>query len=337
MRTILTSAFVLLLLWSARSFGADKPAEINPEVQRALEVSDIRHSKTSSLHLFATITITPENKDPLQGKYVFVKNSDGKWREELILPGYRRLRVGDEHNYWQVRNAEYDSLLIQNIDELLDFPRQLSVEKKQKFTKLPKMKKDGSELFCQQTKKDPIHVETICFDQSNGALIYRDNGMTNFQSTGKVSSARFSDFHEITDKRFPTSLRGFSGKKLLVDIHVDELKEGPDSDSTVFTTPAGASRWLYCPLPAGSKMKNRIQPIYPQAFRNRGEQGVVTFYGLIGEDGKISKLFLIQSAGADLDKSAAAAVSQWVYEQPLCDGVPGPLESTIDIIFTLQP
>lgn len=335
-KLILVACFLIPFL-STSALAADKPDEINPEIQRALEVSDIRYSKMPQFRLSATVTVTLDNKDPLQGKYLFLKNSDGNWREELTLPGFHRLRVGDEHNYWQVRTMEYNPLPIQNIDELLDFPRQLNIERKQKFTKLSKTKKDGAELFCRHVKKDPIHEEAVCFDPSGGELILRDNGLSNFQSAGKVSSETFSDFQAIGAKRFPTNLRGFNGKKLLVDIHVDELKEAPDLDSKLFVAPEGASRWLSCPLPAGSKMKNRVQPSYPQAFRNRGEQGVVTFDGVIGEDGKISKLFLIQSAGADLDKSAAAAVSQWVYEQPLCDGASGPLETTIDIIFTLQP
>jgi TonB family protein len=332
MNKLIVAAGFLIPLLPLCASGTEKPDEINPEIQRAIEVSDIRHSKMPSLRLSATVTVTLENKGPLQGKYLFLKNSDGNWREELTLSGYHRLRVGDEHNYWQLRNAEYDPLLIQNIEELVDFPRQLNIEKKWKFTKLSKMKIDGAELLCQRTKEDPIHMETICFDPSSSELVYRDNGMANFQSTSKISSARFSDFQGIAEKRFPTSLRGFSGKKLLVDIHVDELKEAPDLEAKLFTAPTGASRWLSCPL----KLKNRIQPDYPQAYRNRGEQGVVTFYAVIGEDGKISKLFLIQSAGNDLDKTSTAAVFQWVYEQPLCDGIPAPAETTIDIIFRLQ-
>jgi len=84
------------------------------------------------------------------------------------------------------------------------------------------------------------------------------------------------------------------------------------------------------------KLKHRIQPVYPQSPKDRREQGAVTFYGVIGEDGKITKSFLIQSAGADPDKSSAAGVSQWVYEQPMCAGVLAPIETTIDAIFQMQ-
>jgi TonB family protein len=89
-------------------------------------------------------------------------------------------------------------------------------------------------------------------------------------------------------------------------------------------------------IPAGLKLKHRIQRVYPQSSKDRREQGAVTFYGVIGEDGKITKPFLIQSAGADLDKSSAAAVSQWVYEQPMCEGVLTPIETTIDVIFQMR-
>lgn len=212
MRKFVITAGFLIFLFSPWVSGRDKADEINPEIQRALELSDIRHSKMPPFHLSATVAVTVKGKAPLKGKYVLLKNSDGDWREELTLPGFSRLRVGDEHNYWQVRTAEYNPLPIQNIDELLDFPGQLNIEKKRKFTKPSKTKKDGAELFCQHAKEDPIHEETVCFDPSGGELIFRDNGLSNFQSAGRVSSEQFSDFQGIGAKRFPTSLRGFNEK-----------------------------------------------------------------------------------------------------------------------------
>src|ERR1700692_350200 len=135
-------AALLFLLLTTGIFGKDKPEEPNPEVEKAVEISNIRHSRMPAFRLSATITLTVDEKGPLEGKYVFLKSSDGNWREELFLPGYSRLRVGDEHNYWQARSLEYDPLPIQNIDDLLDFSRMLSFEKKRKLTRPSKIRKE---------------------------------------------------------------------------------------------------------------------------------------------------------------------------------------------------
>lgn len=68
-KLILVACFLIPFL-STSALGADKPDEINPEIQRALEVSDIRYSKMPQFRLSATVTVTLENKDPLQGKYL---------------------------------------------------------------------------------------------------------------------------------------------------------------------------------------------------------------------------------------------------------------------------
>jgi TonB family protein len=336
MNKFMARIYLLILLFCPWAFGADKPDQPNPEIEKALKVSDIRHSKMPSFQLSATITLTPENKEPVEGKYVFMKRSDGNWREELTLPGYNRLRVGDDHNYWQVRSQNHDPQPIQNVDDLVDFGRILNLAKRSKFTKPEKFMKDGAVLSCQRSKDDPAHVETICFDPATGALAYRENGMYGFQSPGKISSAKFYDFQEIAGKRFPTIIEGRSGRSLLVDILVKELKEAPAPEAGLFALPAGASQWLACPVPVSAKLSNRVQPAYPESSRQHHEQGIVTFVAVIGVDGTISQLFLIQSAGPELDKSATAAVSQWKYTPPLCDGVPAPVETTIDVIFTLE-
>lgn len=336
MKRFLLGLCVLLHFSCPWAFGADKPDEINPEIQRALELSDLRHSQMPPYRLSATVTVTLGNKGPVRGKYDLLRNLDGHWREELTMPGYNRLRVGDAHNYWQLRSSEYDPLPILNIDELVDFPKYLNREKTRKFSKPSNTKKEGMDVSCQHPKVDAPHQETICFYPSSGELAYIDNGMSGIQSADKVSSAIFSEFHEIAGKRFPTLIKGFSGKRLLVDIHVDELREAPDLEAGLFDAPAGASQWLYCTSPAQSKLKNRIPPDYPRASRGNHEQGAVTFYAVIGVDGKISRLFKIQSASADLDKSSVVAVSQWIYGQPMCEGVLAPVETTIDVMFTLQ-
>lgn len=92
-----------------------------------------------------------------------------------------------------------------------------------------------------------------------------------------------------------------------------------------------------CPDIEPVKIKDRIPPVYPQSARARGVQGTVILYAVIEEDGHISDLKIVHSAGTELDQAAASAVSHWRYERTSgCADLKGRAETLIDVIFWLQ-
>jgi TonB family protein len=84
-----------------------------------------------------------------------------------------------------------------------------------------------------------------------------------------------------------------------------------------------------------TKIKNKVEPVYPIEARAEGIEGTVRLHAIIGKDGSILELQVI--SGRDvLTKAALDAVKKWKYEPTLLNGQPVEVETTIDVIFALN-
>ncbi|MBZ5547501.1 MAG: TonB family protein [Acidobacteriia bacterium] len=86
-------------------------------------------------------------------------------------------------------------------------------------------------------------------------------------------------------------------------------------------------------------MERRIvykeNPVYPEAARLAGKQGMVVLDAVIGADGTVRRVRAI--SGADLlAQSAADAVQLWKFEPYQADGKPSEIETTIAVEFRLN-
>jgi len=78
-----------------------------------------------------------------------------------------------------------------------------------------------------------------------------------------------------------------------------------------------------------------VSPKYPNKARKERVQGVVRLHAIIGKDGTLHGLSVI-SGPALLTDAALQAVRQWRYEATLLKGEPVEVDTTIDVIFTLN-
>ena len=76
-------------------------------------------------------------------------------------------------------------------------------------------------------------------------------------------------------------------------------------------------------------------PVYPPLAKQARVQGVVRFNALIGLDGAIKALQLIEGPEL-LTPAATESVKQWVYRPTLLNGDPVEVVTHIDVNFTLQ-
>ena len=77
-----------------------------------------------------------------------------------------------------------------------------------------------------------------------------------------------------------------------------------------------------------------MPPVYPEAAKAAGIEGVVILEIVIGEDGSVIEVQVVRSI-PELDQAAIDAVSQWQYEPTLLNGEPVEIEMTVTINFTL--
>ena len=83
---------------------------------------------------------------------------------------------------------------------------------------------------------------------------------------------------------------------------------------------------------------SKVQPIYPASAKSAGIQGTVVLHAVISKEGKPLSLRVMNAqADPDLARSAVEAVSQWRYTPTLLNGDPIEIDTTIDIVYSLQP
>ncbi len=84
-----------------------------------------------------------------------------------------------------------------------------------------------------------------------------------------------------------------------------------------------------------AKIINRVQPVYPPLARQTRISGTVRLHAIIGKDGTIQSLEVV-SGHPLLQQAALDAVRQWRYQPTLLNGDPVDVDTTIDVIFSLN-
>lgn len=87
-----------------------------------------------------------------------------------------------------------------------------------------------------------------------------------------------------------------------------------------------------------AKVLTRVQPVYPESAKAAGAQGTVVLHAVVGMEGKLLSLQVLNSQiHPDLARAAVEAVSQWRYQPTLLNGEPVEVDTVITVNFKLLP
>jgi periplasmic protein TonB len=84
-----------------------------------------------------------------------------------------------------------------------------------------------------------------------------------------------------------------------------------------------------------AKLMNKVQPQYPPLARQTRISGTVRLHAIIGKNGAVEQLEVL-SGHPLLVQSALDAVKQWRYQPTQLNGEPVEVDTTIDVIFSLN-
>jgi TonB family protein len=84
-----------------------------------------------------------------------------------------------------------------------------------------------------------------------------------------------------------------------------------------------------------AKILRRIQPEYPDIARREHLQGTVRLHAVIAKDGTI-RMLRVLTGYCSLAEAAMKAVRQWRYTPTLLEGNPVEVDTTIDVIYSLN-
>lgn len=271
-----------------------------------------------------------------QGKYLFVWSPEGKWREEIVFADYRRNRIGDGTQLWQVRSTEGENPSIFELQKLLDARRAPKIVGTDRLDKGRAENIENISAHCIKREVSNI-VSSYCFDAGTGDLLRVSVGKDSTEVPWMIRREEYTNFQSWAQKRVPRTLRGYNGKQMVLEMELEEIKPLPPLPPDYFVPQKEATLWSYCAEGAAWKVKDRVEPTYPRSARAQHHQGTVVLDAIIGEDGRVSNLRIIHSAGPDLDRSAVATVYQWRYERTsACPLSTGRVETHIDVIYSLN-
>jgi protein TonB len=84
-----------------------------------------------------------------------------------------------------------------------------------------------------------------------------------------------------------------------------------------------------------AKLLNKVQPMYPPLARQTRISGTVRLHAIIAKNGTVEQLEVI-SGHPLLVQAALDAVRQWKYQATTLNGEPVEVDTTIDVIFSLN-
>ena len=109
--------------------------------------------------------------------------------------------------------------------------------------------------------------------------------------------------------------------------------QAPTQPTTQAPPPAPVVR-VGGPIKEPTKIKS-VAPVYPDAAKQAGVQGVVILECTISPRGDVSEVKVLRGIPL-LDQAAVDAVKQWVYTPTLLNGVPVPVIMTVTVNFKLS-
>jgi periplasmic protein TonB len=77
-------------------------------------------------------------------------------------------------------------------------------------------------------------------------------------------------------------------------------------------------------------------PEYTEQAREAKLQGMCVLRLIVGPDGKPRDIHVVRSLGMGLDEKAIAAVSQWAFAPATKDGLPVPVQISVQVMFRLN-
>ena len=288
--------------------------------------------------MIGDIRIWVKKDSPAEGKYLLIWTPEEKWKEEIVLNGYKRIRIGDGEQFWQIRNTDMEYPPVFELERLMDVSRELKPKEGVRLSRSHPEKIDGQDAECIKRESNSGYAASTCFDPKSGALLTNVQGKSKYESPLSFRSEEYSQFQQWAGKIYPRTMRGFDGKQLLFEVQLEEIKTLPDLSPDFFATAQGFGRVGRLhrggdveAQRAGAACVSRIR----KGPWNR--RGTVVLYGVIEADGTVSSLRPVYPTGSDLDQAATSAVSRWRYVRgDACPGAAGRTETLIDVIFELR-
>jgi TonB family protein len=313
----------------------------------AAPLYDFSSATLKPFHLKASYQLYDEKGQPsAQGTYEYWWASQETYRSTWSRPGM-------EHTDWHVDGKHYLRSTGAGIEffeeklqsDLLDpLPDSGTLEggkvefqrEEQKFgsVKLPCV------MVAHKLPLHPGHFEVIpmgmfptyCFDPASPTL-------RAYYAFGAISVV-YNRMARFQNRILPQELGVLDRGKKILTAKIENVS-GLTSATSVMTPPEDAKLQTNQPrvevskLVANGNLLTKTPPIYPQEAKDAHLQGKVVLKALIGSDGRVHDLSVVEGPATSLIAAAMQAVLQWRYKPYELNGEPVEVDTEITVIFQL--
>jgi TonB family protein len=303
-------------------------------LDKARSLSDIRAPGSPPFRIEARVesaALAP-GKPNFVGTWMLTWQSPSQWREEVGFPGFNQVRVASQGKLWTYRSVPYEPVRVSQLSQLVDFRSHWVLRSGQLVTALKEKKRNGISMRCVEVKGEPGPWRDLCADTATLLPVWVEPFA---RTTLSVPFTEYADYAPWGSRQFPRSMRAYEGSHLILAV---QAQIGPETgaDPSLFTPPAQAVEWDWCPEAELPRLLSSVPPHYPDAARQSGQEAVVSVYVVIEPDGTPGDLAVARSAGRDFDASTLSSVRQWRYRPAMCGSTPIPTETIVDVAYTLR-
>jgi TonB family protein len=336
MRTKMGSFLIMVCVFLttvARCAGKDEVAGPEALISRARLEEEIWTDGTPPMSMRAEIQVSDAKGALVQGQYTFNWVSPSRWREEIRVRDYERLRVRDAKGYWQKTGLSYQPEVIFQLDTLLQLKGAFKVGPKQTLGKVKNREKDGVRQKCTEVKWISDTERLMCFNEANGALVSVEYPTAEHQNPPEISRIEYGAFNPVGEKLVPYEMRALKGRRIIATVKILEITKVTEENPALFNAPANSEFWAQCDDMHEVELVDYVQPSYPPIARANHEQGRVVFYAVVEADGSVSHLTVIHRPTPHLESAAVEAIRHWHYKPAACGPTPIRVETSIALDF----
>jgi TonB family protein len=349
MRMLLSVAVCVAAVLSA--FGQATTPELPKDPTEILAAAapfyDFNSSDLKPWHIKATYQLYDEKGDPAE---------QGTYEHWWVSPDVNRstwTRSGASYSEWRSaggRHAYAASGQGLNFFEfrlesslLSPLPRAADTDPSKVRLERESISPGGVKLSCVMVVPDmPLHGQlqqvplgmfpTYCFDPQMPILRLS-------YSFGTVTM-EFNKIVKAQNRFLARELAFYEGKRKILTATVDTI-DGIGPSDPALTPPPDAKLIRHDAMTisqsvAQGKLLHKEYPIYPEDAKRAHITGKVILQATIGRDGRVHDLRVVSAPWPSLAGAALWAVSRWQYQPYLVDGEPVEVDTTINVVFSLD-
>jgi hypothetical protein len=207
-------AILCLILLSAHAVPADKKEHEQEALQflnRVRDATNIGAPNSPPFRLRVNVVAAPvEHASPqINGTYTLIWASPDRWREEIIFPGYHRVRVASQSTLWTSADLSFVPLRVYELNQLMDFRSQWTLQSGESVN-LRKLKiHNGVGTRCAEIQAEMEPGREVCADASS--LLPSRMEMI-LPANPLRTLFVYANYEPSGGKQFPRSMRAFEGK-----------------------------------------------------------------------------------------------------------------------------